>query len=56
MTPHSTANCSPAIQAKAPTSTPVARLICVLTSMYLRIFCAVAALAASTMRAVSRLV
>ncbi|MFZ3325759.1 MAG: hypothetical protein WA231_07635, partial [Methylocella sp.] len=45
MTPHSAANLSPAAHAKAPTSTPVARLICVRTTMYVRNLRAVSSVA-----------
>ena len=48
-------NGSPAAQANAPTRTPVATLINVRTSMYLRIFSAVSALPCRTIRAFSGL-
>ena len=44
---------NPALQANAPTRTPVATLISVRTSIYLRIFTAVAALPCRRIRAVS---
>ena len=55
MTPHSSANGSPVIQAKTPTSRPVMTLIWVRTSMYLRNLAAVAALPSSRTRAASGL-
>ena len=55
MMPHSRANCSPASEASAQTSTPVARLICVLISRYLRNLAAVAIVPSRRMRPASRL-